>query len=125
MQIKIVLDCNDLDGQAAFWCEAAGYTRLNEWGAGYASLRSPGPEAPDLLLQHVPEKKAGKNRLHLDLHPDDGPATVHRLSRLGASRVGDVNTELEDSTHTTFQVMADPEGNEFCVVWRSRPADWD
>jgi hypothetical protein len=125
MRIKIVLDCSDLDIQAAFWCAAAGYTRLDQWSAGYASLRASEDAGPDLLLQRVPESKAGKNRLHLDLHPDDGPGTVDRLHSLGAAMIGSVNTEFEQSTHTYFQVMADPEGNEFCVVWRSSPAAWD
>jgi predicted enzyme related to lactoylglutathione lyase len=77
------------------------------------------------LLQRGPEPKSGKNRLHLDLHHDDGPAEVERLVALGASRVGAVNTEYLELDGTRFQVMADPEGNEFCVVWRLRPAPRD
>ena len=89
MRIKIVLDCNDLDVQADFWCAAGGYTRLAEWADGYATLRpTRRPRLPSCLLQRVPEAEGGKNRLHLDLFPDDGPGTVERLEALGASLLG-------------------------------------
>jgi hypothetical protein len=125
MRVKVVLDCLDVEACAEFWCAAAAYTRLPEWEPGYLSLRPASAEAPDLLLQQVPEAKVAKNRLHLDLHPDDGPATVERLVGLGARRIGTVNDEFADSHGTYFQVLADPEGNELCVVWRDRPAPWD
>jgi hypothetical protein len=98
---------------------------LPRWTDGYVSLRPSDQRAPDLLLQRVPEPKQGKNRLHLDLHPDDGPATVERLLALGASLVGEVQEEFLADHGTRFQVMADPEGNELCVVWRVAPAAWD
>ncbi|MFD7134723.1 VOC family protein [Streptomyces sp. NPDC059894] len=65
-----------------------------------------------LLFQRVPEAKTGKNRLHLDLHPGDGrrAAEVERLTALGAS----VLREVRDPSGE-WVVMADPEGNEFCV----------
>lgn len=66
--------------------------------------------SPDILFLRVPEAKAIKNRLHIDLRPDDRDAEVARLERLGAVKVdvgqGDVS----------WVVMADPEGNEFCVL---------
>ena len=129
MLVKVVIDGRDLDALAAFWCAALGYERLDVWDESYLNLRpAPGSEAsdgPPLLLQRVPEPKSGKNRLHLDLHADDGPATVDRLAGIGATRVGDVNAEYLQAHGTAFQVMADPEGNEFCVVWRTGPAPWD
>jgi hypothetical protein len=127
MRMKIVIDCLDLDKQAAFWCAAADYRRLAGWVDFYVNLRPNGdqPGRPPILLQRVPESKDGKNRLHIDLHPDDGPATVDRLEGLGATRLGAPNTEFLERFSTQFQVMADPEGNEFCVIWRERPADWD
>ncbi|MFF3940774.1 VOC family protein [Streptomyces phaeofaciens] len=65
-----------------------------------------------LLFQRVPEPKAGKNRLHLDLHPGEGrrAGEVERLTALGASVLREVR-----EPSGTWVVMADPEGNEFCV----------
>ena len=128
MYVKVVLDGHDLDALASFWCAALGYEQLGIWDESYRSLRPAATGAatgPHLLLQRVPEQKAAKNRLHLDLHPDNGPATVERLAALGATLVGEPNTEYLDAFGTTFQVLADPEGNEFCVVWRARPLDRD
>jgi hypothetical protein len=66
-----------------------------------------GAPYPRIFLQLVPEAKAGKNRLHLDLIADDPEAEAGRLSRLGARIMG------EYERHLTF---ADPEGNEFCLM---------
>jgi hypothetical protein len=129
MQVKVVIDGHDLDRLAQFWSAALGYEQLDVWDESYRNLR-PTPSGvasggPPLLLQRVPEDKAGKNRVHLDLHPDDGPGTVDRLIALGAAPVGAARTDYLAAHGTTFQVMADPEGNEFCVVWRTRPAAQD
>ena len=127
MRVKVVIDGQDLDTLAQFWSAALGYERLDVWDPSYRSLRPTAGSAdgPPLLLQQVPEGKSGKNRLHLDLHPDDGRSTVDWLTALGATLVGAVNTEYLDAHGTAFQVLADPEGNEFCVVWRTHPAEWD
>jgi hypothetical protein len=127
MRMKIVIDCHDLDTQATFWCAAADYRRLAGWVDFYVNLKPNGdePGRPPILLQRVPEAKTGKNRLHIDLHPDDGPRTVERLETLGATRLGPPNTEFLEQHRTQFQVMADPEGNEFCVIWRDAPVSWD
>ena len=68
---------------------------------------------PDLLFIRTPDTKVAKNRLHLCLRPDDQAAEVTRLEALGATR-----TEIGQSADpdTTWVVMADPEGNEFCVL---------
>lgn len=127
MLMKIVIDCHDLDKQAAFWCAAADYRRLAGWVDFYVNLKPNGdePGRPPILLQRVPEAKTGKNRVHIDFHPDDGPKTVERLEALGATRLGPPNTEFLERHRTQFQVMADPEGNEFCVIWRDAPVSWD
>ncbi|WP_329186579.1 VOC family protein [Streptomyces sp. NBC_01428] len=65
-----------------------------------------------ILFQRVPEPKTGKNRLHLDLHPGEGRRDdeVERLRALGAAILRDVK-----EPSGAWVVMADPEGNEFCV----------
>ncbi|SRR5712691_1248680 len=71
--------------------------------------------APDLLFLRVPEKKTVKNRVHLDLRPEDQAAEVARLEGLGARRV-----DIGQGSEVSWVVMADPEGNEFDVL---SPAD--
>ena len=66
--------------------------------------------APDLLFLKVPERKTVKNRMHLDLRPEDQAAEVARLEALGARRVSVGQGEV------SWVVMADPEGNEFDVL---------
>ena len=74
--------------------------------------------APDLLFLRVPEAKSGKNRLHLDLRPDDQAAEVARLEGLGARRVS-----VGQGTGVSWVVLADPDGNEFCVLRALTPED--
>ena len=110
---NIVIDCDDPERIAGFWSQALGLPRQGphdgEWWL------EPGGHHPDILFLKVPEAKSVKNRVHLDLRPDDQAAEVERLIGLGARLIdigqGDV----------PWVVMADPEGNEFCVL-RPRPA---
>ena len=125
MRINIVIDCLDLEAQADFWSLAADCERVAGFVDHYQPLRPRDGRGGLLLLQRVPAAKSGKNRLHLDLHPDDGPGWVDTLAGVGATRLGPLNTEFLAEFGTTFQVMADPEGNEFCVVWRTAPQAWD
>ncbi len=67
--------------------------------------------APDLLFLRVPEEKAGKNRLHLDLRPKEQAAEVARLESLGARRA-----DVGQGADVSWVVMVDPDGNEFCVL---------
>jgi predicted enzyme related to lactoylglutathione lyase len=109
--IGLVLDCADPERLAAFWAPALGYVNLGDVGA-YAVLVPEGRPGPKLLLQRVPEPKTVKNRMHLDIETGDVAAEAARLEDLGARRV------RADEIHehgTTWVVMADPEGNEFCV----------
>jgi predicted enzyme related to lactoylglutathione lyase len=66
---------------------------------------------PGIIFVPVPEPKTVKNRLHIDLNPDDQAAEVARLEALGAKRV-----DVGQNDEVTWVVMADPEGNEFCVL---------
>jgi predicted enzyme related to lactoylglutathione lyase len=111
VQIGLVLDCADPEALAAFWAPALGYTNVG--GAGSYVLLLPAEGAgPQLLLQRVPEGKAGKNRMHLDVHVADIAAEADRLVQLGARRLESDPVE-EHGSH--WFVMADPEGNEFCI----------
>ncbi|MBK1784706.1 VOC family protein [Prauserella cavernicola] len=109
--IAIAVDCADAEALAAFWREALGYPEPHRWsdadGRRYVQLDGD----PPLLFQPVPEGKTGKNRLHLDVAPAEGDqyAEVDRLAGLGA-------TVLSDESRHPWVVLADPEGNEFCVL---------
>jgi predicted enzyme related to lactoylglutathione lyase len=109
--IGLVLDCHDPQGLAAFWSEALGYVNLGEAGS-YVLLVDGEGRGPKLLLQAVPEAKAGKNRMHLDIDVVDIGAEAARLEALGARRVAADAMHEHDSN---WILMADPEGNEFCV----------
>lgn len=116
----LTIDAHDPAALARFWAAALGW-RVTDQGDDEVVVEPPeGATArpfphPDLLFLRVPDEKRTKNRLHLDLRPDDRDAEVRRLEGLGARRVdigqGDV----------TWIVMADPEGNEFCVLRALEP----
>jgi predicted enzyme related to lactoylglutathione lyase len=100
---------------ARFWAEVLGW-RITEEEPDEVVLEPPAGSredgvVPDLLFLRVPEAKTLKNRLHVDLRPDDQAAEVARVEALGATRV-DVG---QDET-ATWVVLADPEGNEFCIL---------
>jgi predicted enzyme related to lactoylglutathione lyase len=107
----LVLDCGNPEALAAFWARALGYVTLGAAG-NYLALVPDGRPGPKLLLQRVPEAKAAKNRMHLDIYAPDIEGTAKTLEELGASRI-ETGAQAEHSCH--WIVMADPEGNEFCV----------
>ncbi len=116
----VCVDTRDPDRLARFWAEALGWRRTYE-EPDEVVLEPPegSPQdgvAPDLLFLKVPEEKVGKNRLHLDLRPDDQAAEVERLAGLGARRVS-----VGQSSDVSWVVLADPDGNEFCVLRALRP----
>ena len=109
------VDSTEPSSTAHFWQQALGWRRTHD-SAEEVVLEPPETDpvngiGPDLLFLKVPEEKRVKNRLHLDLRPDDQASEVARLEALGASRV-----EVGQSPHVSWVVMADPEGNEFCVL---------
>ena len=106
---QIGLDGNDLTIMIEFWSAALGY-ELAHRASGYAVLRDPADAEPRLFLQQVPEPKVSKNRAHMDVEVADEAAAVDRLLQLGAS----VLWREDFGTHH-WTVLADPEGNEFCV----------
>ncbi|GAA0247997.1 VOC family protein [Cryptosporangium japonicum] len=117
MRLVMVLDCADADTLADFWATALGYRR-GPFERPYVRLTDPGGRWPDLLVQQVPEPKGGKNRMHLDVHVLDVAAEVERLTAAGATVVDPAH----DDEGFLTAVLADPQGNEFCVL---RPPDGD
>ena len=117
---ELVIDCHHPRELAAFWSAVLGYEVIAEndndveisgWQPTAEAVRAR-VNAPTLLFQRVPESKAVKNRLHLDLSPIDcsRDQEVERLLALGARHV-DIGQGEQ-----SWIVLADPEGNEFCVL---------
>jgi predicted enzyme related to lactoylglutathione lyase len=107
---EIVIDCADPPRLARFWAAVVGgeaVDREPDW-----SYVDPPGGPLRLAFQKVPEGKNGKNRLHLDVDVADIDAERERLDGEGATVVADMRTD----SHGRFQVMRDPEGNEFCLV---------
>jgi hypothetical protein len=115
--LAVVLDCADLDRSGRFWCEALGYVAEPLSSGRYRRLLPADGNGVELLLQRVPEPKMYKNRMHLDLRVPDLAAEVARLVSLGARCI----TESPiDEDGWAWHVLADHDGNEFCVL---RPPD--
>ena len=108
--IGFVLDCADPDALTGFWSAALGWEPQGSDGV-YSVLAAPAPGGQKLLLQRVAEPKVGKNRMHLDLHVPDIDDEAARLEALGARRMSGPHHEYGSS----WIVMTDPEGNEFCL----------
>ncbi|HEX7189127.1 MAG TPA: VOC family protein [Actinomycetes bacterium] len=111
----ICIDSTDPSRVATFWQEALGWRRTYD-SPDEIALEPPAgsPEdgvSPDILVLRVPEEKSVKNRLHIDLRPDDQAAEVARLESLGARRVS-----VGQGDDATWVVLEDPGGNEFCVL---------
>lgn len=123
---ELEIDCADPVGLARFWCAVLGYEVQDE-DDGVVSIGSPlvpegkarhGPVPPTLTFAPVREGKTIKNRVHIDVNATDREQAeeVRRLLDLGA-RHADVGQTGEES----WVVLADPEGNEFCVLAGRRP----
>ncbi|GAA2324030.1 VOC family protein [Streptomyces caniferus] len=142
LDLQITFDCADPAGLSAFWAEALGY-RLQDPPAGFASWEEaltamgvpperrndasavvdPEGSGPRLFFQRVPESKQAKNRVHLDVRAAPGlagdarmaalEAAAERLVSHGATRLR--RTEPAPPLGAGHLVMADPEGNEFCL----------
>ena len=110
-RIELVLDCVDPDRLVTFWAPALGY-RHAATAANYRALLPVRGEGPKLILQGVDEARPAKNRMHLDILAPDIEAEASRLVTLGATRIRPDPVEEHGSR---WIVMADPEGNEFCV----------
>jgi hypothetical protein len=139
--VQVNFDCADPDRLATFWAAALGYAKQDppagyatwpeflaaqgvpedQWNAASAIV-DPEGVGPRIFFQQVPEPKASKNRVHLDVNVGGGPTTPHadrrqriddaveRLIRIGATKLGPFEQLGE-----YWVVMRDPEGNEFCL----------
>jgi hypothetical protein len=114
----LTIDCIDLQLVTSFWEQALGYRRTLEDDTETVLAAPRGTIANDLLILRVPDRKQVKNRLHLDLRPDDQDTEVQRLEGLGATQVN-----IGQAGDESWVVMADPEGNEFCVLRALGPDD--
>lgn len=120
-----VVDCRDHRAQAHWWAQALGWTVFFEsdeeavvvpqWASLERLRATPWEEVPPgLVFVPVPDGKQVKNRLHLDLAPnlsDDREVEIEQLLAMGARRV-----DVGQSPEVPWEVLADPEGNEFCVL---------
>jgi len=118
----VAIDARDPRRVAAFWAAALGWDVWPDPDGGLVSLAPPGASdssgaaGPSIDVVPVPEDKTVKNRLHFDVRADDSTQAqeVDRLLALGARRV-----DVGQASEASWVVLADPEGNEFCVLQRS------
>lgn len=106
---EVVFDCREPGELAAFWAEVLGgdpVRRSDSWW--YVDP----PGWTRVAFQRVPEEKQAKNRLHLDVQVADIETATETAEELGAVRVGEIHSDSAGS----FQVLLDPEGNEWCLV---------
>jgi predicted enzyme related to lactoylglutathione lyase len=111
----LALDAVDPEPIARFWCEVLGWQVVDVDEAGVSIAPADGAW-PTIDVLRVPERKSVKNRLHLDLRAD-GLSTdeeIERLLSLGARRV-----DVGQAPDSSWTVLADPDGNEFCLLARS------
>jgi hypothetical protein len=106
---QVVVDAADPVMLGRWWASALGWVVLNDAPEEF-EIRPTADRLPGLIFVPVEETERGKNRLHLDFRPDDQQVEVARLLALGA-RHADVG-----QGQPSWVVLADPEGNEFCVL---------
>lgn len=112
---QITVAAQDPAALGRWWCEALRWVVVDD-GDVVFEIQPEAGTLPGMLFLRVDDDKAGKNRIHVDLRPDDQAAEVDRLLELGATRI-DVG-----QGDAPWVVMADPEGNEFCVLGERPPA---
>ncbi|MFI1507659.1 VOC family protein [Streptomyces sp. NPDC020597] len=110
---QVIVDAADPVALGRWWAAALGWVVVDESPDEY-EIRPERDRLPGLLFGRTPDAKTVKNRLHLDFRPDDRDAEVARLLALGARHV-DIGQGEQP-----WVVLADPEGNEFCVLGARR-----
>ena len=113
---SIVIRVDDLERQATFWEQALGYERRIDASDDFILLRPRDGVGPNVSLDRVRSKLQVPPRIHLDLYAEDQPAEVERLTALGAVEVHWDKRPAD----ADYVIMADPEGNRFCVIDTSR-----
>ena len=106
---EVAVDCHDFSALGRWWAEALNWEIVDDSDVS-VEIRDPSGAGPTLYFGNVPEVKTVKNRLHLDFVPDDQAVEVDRLIAMGARRVDGGQGDAP------WVVLADPEGNEFCVL---------
>ena len=118
---QVVIDSADPSALGSWWATALGWTVVTDDPYEVEVQPAPGV-TPGLIFVPVPEARAAKNRLHLDFRPTgtdaDQRAEVTRLIGLGARRM-----DVGQTDDASWVVLADPEGNEFCVLRAARTPD--
>jgi len=106
----VTFDCADPRGLAAFWSEITGYQSIADED-DFAALPAPDNRSVrGILFWRVSEPKTAKSRMHIDLATKDPEDEIERLVGLGATMV-----EFREGHGSSWTVMLDPEGNEFCI----------
>lgn len=115
---ELIVDANDPQALAGFWSQVLGWEAVEREGLWW--LKPPVAAVPLIVFVPVPEKKSTKNRVHIDVSPTDRTRDeeVERLLALGATRA-----DVGQGDDVSWVVLADPEGNEFCVLGSQVEAD--
>ena len=116
---ELIVDARDPDALARFWAQVLEWD-VGESRDGFAWLKPPAAAVPLIVFVPVPEAKTVKNRLHIDVSPTDRSRDeeVERVLALGATRA-----DVGQGDDVSWVVLADPEGNEFCVLGSRTEAD--
>jgi hypothetical protein len=112
---ELVIDCADPARVAEFWSRVLDYEVIDRGPQGEVEIGGRIGGAPTLVFAPVPEPKTVKNRVHIDVNPTgaDQNTELERLLALGARRV-----DVGQTAEVSWVVLADPEGNEFCLLRR-------
>ena len=122
--LAVVVDCHDPRRQAEFWAQALAY-KVSQRNPDEFQVSDPTGAGRSLYFMKVPEPKAGKNRLHLDLVTDGSmEAEVVRLIEAGAQLIEVRQDPASYDNPDSWTVMRDPEGNEFCVSSTATLTGW-
>ena len=107
----VMIDSQDPDALAGFWCGLLSTEVESRFDDGRFVFLAAGPHGPSIGIQRVPEAKVTKNRVHVDVTVDDLGEWTRWVRRHGGSRVAD-----HQAAGVHWRIMADPDGNEFCLV---------